>query len=552
MHGSGALRFVSPEQGTRVGNYRGGISEELVNRSLVIIALLSVCHLLVWFQAIIVPFMFSLFFMYLMDPLVSLLVKTPRGCWIKFSTRRDSHGRHFLSPLFGRSAAGTGRPLMSDGVKGHAPSGSRTGSLDGSRPICPRSCASFEKCCGSRAANTSMPRWLAVLLSLGIAVGVCALIGDIVASSIRSVELNWHKYEVGMSRFLNATDSVLHYLNLNWDNDVEPQLMGVLESWAGTFVFSTLQFLAQAAVTLVFLIYLSLSPIRPKAGVWGKIDRQVRRYIRLKTFVCVLVGALVGIALACLGIDLAWLYALLTFIANYVPNVGPVFATLIPLPLVLLDPGLTVTTKVLVFVLPLCVHMVVGNIVEPHIFGDSLDLHPIIVLLSLAFWAVLWGVAGMILAVPLIAVMRIILSHLEHPYAAVTVRVLEGRFFGGRAEESFRDVAADSVTSSMDASNVSHSMSLSMHGGGAASAGAHGPSRLGSVQVNPMGHRTADQPFDGDISPDAQQPPGLFVGDSPTLFTPTAGGGAAAQRMVGPGSDRVSVLRGQTTRYGTA
>ena len=98
MHGSGALRFVSPEQGTR---YRGGISEELVNRSLVVIALLSVCHLLVWFQAIIVPFMFSLFFMYLMDPLVSLLVKTPRGCWIKFSTRRDSHGRHFLSPLFG-------------------------------------------------------------------------------------------------------------------------------------------------------------------------------------------------------------------------------------------------------------------------------------------------------------------------------------------------------------------------------------------------------------------------------------------------------------------
>ena len=50
--------------------------------------------------------------------------------------------------------------------------------------------------------------------------------------------------------------------------------------------------------------------------------------------------------------------------------------------------------------------MVVGNIVEPHIFGDSLELHLIVVLLSLAFWAVLWGVAGMILAVPLIAVMR--------------------------------------------------------------------------------------------------------------------------------------------------
>ena len=363
-----------------------------------------------------------------------------------------------------------------------------------------------------------MPRWLAVLLSLGIAFGVCALIGDIVASSIRSVELNWHKYEVGMSHFLNATDSVMHYLNLNWANDVEPQLMGVLESWAGTFVFSTLQFLAQAAVTLVFLIYLSLSPIRPKAGVWGKIDRQVRRYIRLKTFVCVLVGALVGIALACLGIDLAWLYALLTFIANYVPNVGPVFATLIPLPLVLLDPGLSVTTKVLAFVLPLCVHLVVGNIVEPHIFGDSLELHPIVVLLSLAFWAVLWGVAGMILAVPLIAVMRIILSHLEHPYAAVTVRVLEGRFFGGRAEESFRDVAADSVTSSMDASNMSHSMSLSMHGGGVTSTYTWSFSPWQCANQLPWVVALLINSFDGDSNQDAQQLPGLFVATLPHYY----------------------------------
>ena len=54
---------------------------------------------------------------------------------------------------------------------------------------------------------------------------------------------------------------------------------------------------------------------------------------------------------------------------------------------------------------------------EPTLFGGSMELHPIIILLSLAFWSTLWGVMGMILSVPLIAIVRIVCQHLQHPYA---------------------------------------------------------------------------------------------------------------------------------------
>jgi hypothetical protein len=60
------------------------------------------------------------------------------------------------------------------------------------------------------------------------------------------------------------------------------------------------------------------------------------------------------------------------------------------------------------------------------IFGHSLELHPVVVLMALAFWFAIWGVVGAILSIPVTAVIRIVLSHSNHPYARITIRLLEG------------------------------------------------------------------------------------------------------------------------------
>ncbi len=64
-------------------------------------------------------------------------------------------------------------------------------------------------------------------------------------------------------------------------------------------------------------------------------------------------------------------------------------------------------------VLPGIVHLAIGNLVEPRLMGRGLELHPVTVLLSLAFWGLLWGVMGMVLAVPIVAVLKIVLSRLN-------------------------------------------------------------------------------------------------------------------------------------------
>ncbi|CAM9762532.1 unnamed protein product [Discosporangium mesarthrocarpum] len=198
-------------------------------------------------------------------------------------------------------------------------------------------------------------------------------------------------------------------------------------------ILSLVQYLFLVAI---FLVYLLINPVKPiKSSVWGEIDLHVRRYIRIKTIVCLIVGIAVGAVLWFLGIQFAYVFGLITFVLNFIPNIGPLIATFLPMPVVIFDPDLPASYQVLAFVLPTMVHMVVGNCVEPGLFGETFELSPVVVLLSLAFWGSLWGIPGMVLAVPLIVIARIVCAHLNHPYAVTALRLLEGNVFEAQVDE---------------------------------------------------------------------------------------------------------------------
>ena len=170
------------------------------------------------------------------------------------------------------------------------------------------------------------------------------------------------------------------------------------------------------------------APAQPsrEARIWAEIDAAIHRYLLAKTLVSVAMGLVVFIVLGpILHVKLAHLWGVLTVVLNFIPNVGAVLAALLPLPVILLDPDLSVAAQVLAIVLPLLVHFVIGNFVEPCLLGPLLQLHPVVVLLSLSFWYVLWGVAGAVLAVPLTSVLAIALKGSRHAYADFLCAILE-------------------------------------------------------------------------------------------------------------------------------
>ena len=92
----------------------------------------------------------------------------------------------------------------------------------------------------------------------------------------------------------------------------------------------------------------------------------------------------------------------------------------------MISPEISTSTAVLAISIPGIIQFAIGNVLEPKIMGDSLDLHPVVILMALIFWGMLCGIVGMLLAVPLTAIMKIILEKIEitQPIA----NIFAGRF----------------------------------------------------------------------------------------------------------------------------
>jgi AI-2 transport protein TqsA len=157
----------------------------------------------------------------------------------------------------------------------------------------------------------------------------------------------------------------------------------------------------QAVLTLLFTVYMLLDYDEKhiKSPLQSEVDRRVRKYIVFKTVICLVVAVLVMIILAALNVDMWMLFSLLTFLLNYIPNVGSSIATLLPLPVVILDPAQNWVTIILAFVLPASVHLIIGQVLEPKLLGKSFEMSPVSVLAVLAFWGGVWGIVGAFMSV---------------------------------------------------------------------------------------------------------------------------------------------------------
>mgnify|MGYP006398598759 CR=1 FL=1 len=164
---------------------------------------------------------------------------------------------------------------------------------------------------------------------------------------------------------------------------------------------------------------------RAKGGAGGSGDRAGRRWLEIgrsvgeKFRAYFLMRLVLGTATACLyaaflaifGVDYLLLWAVLTVLLGFIPTVGSIVSGALPVFYVLVtrDPG----TAALVALGLLVIEQVMGNFVDPRLMGKRLSISPLVVLLSLLFWSVLWGVVGAILAVPLTVLITMVMAHFD-------------------------------------------------------------------------------------------------------------------------------------------
>ena len=138
-----------------------------------------------------------------------------------------------------------------------------------------------------------------------------------------------------------------------------------------------------------------------------RVATNIRSYIWLQTLAGILAGIVSYIILKIVGVEFASFWAVVIFFLNYIPYIGAIIGTIFPTILALIQFG-SFIPFIIVGGSMAAVHFFIGSVLEPWMYGRSLKLSPVIILITIAFWGSMWGVIGMILSVPITVIIMII------------------------------------------------------------------------------------------------------------------------------------------------
>lgn len=274
--------------------------------------------------------------------------------------------------------------------------------------------------------NKYIPQWIKnVLISFAILAGI-GMISVVLSNNINDLSENYMNYSGNIDIILNRLNE---FFNINIQEQFKTQL--------STFNFSSLvqnliqtftDLLSNTFVIIIYVLFIFLeessfnlklkhifknkkSFIETRQLI-NEIEQSISNYIGLKTFTSLITGTLSFIVLLFIGIDAPVFWAFLIFLLNFIPTIGSLIATLFPTFFCLIQFGDFSMATVSIVVIGL-IQVIVGNILEPKIMGESLNVSSLVTILALSFWGAIWGVTGMFLSIPITVIIIILLSHFK-------------------------------------------------------------------------------------------------------------------------------------------
>ncbi len=289
-------------------------------------------------------------------------------------------------------------------------------------------------------AKIKFPR----ILSLFILLAIISLIGTFVAQFLVKNAKEFIAFWPTMERTIIT--NIGHFLT-NYVKIDTTTLTSILRSarvaefLQSAFSFS-LSFAGKSLFTLLILVFIYLTyhnyPRLIKKAFKQKrvseifkilrnINIQIINYIFIKTLISMGTGLLTGIACWLLGIKFAVLWGFLAFMLNYIPYIGSLAAVVFPIILSLLQfphsyiPLFTAISLIVI-------QMFMGSYLDPEMMGNRFNLSPILIIVSLFFWSYVWGIVGAFIAVPITAIVKIVLMNIEpmKPIAILMSKKAEG------------------------------------------------------------------------------------------------------------------------------
>jgi predicted PurR-regulated permease PerM len=267
------------------------------------------------------------------------------------------------------------------------------------------------------------PSWIMTTLSSVILVSFLSLVVSLISANIQQLSESIPDYEKNIN-------TVAEKINETFEIDLVESLTNTLKDFNFSTILSSLfsaltSIFGNAFLILLYLVFILLEEtifmkklqavyntpekLERVSGILKKVDRSINNYIAIKTVTSLTTGFLSFFVLYFIGVDAPFFWAFIIFILNYIPNIGSLIATLFPTIFAMLQFG-DFTHALLVLVIVGAIQLTIGSLVEPRIMGNTLNMSPLVVFLTLALWGTIWGVTGMLLSVPITVIIILILN----------------------------------------------------------------------------------------------------------------------------------------------
>ncbi len=277
------------------------------------------------------------------------------------------------------------------------------------------------------------PRWLAIVISATIVLVPLVVAVIFISNSISNFVQTFGIYQAKLLESFNKLADLIRSYKIPLPEEMlELKSLQAMLTGPSSVNFlkgvgsNAVKVISYFSMVVIFVFFMLLGSGRAKITntVIREIQNKISAYLYIHIIVSIFTGICVGVVYFSVGLELALMFIVCTIVLNFIPNVGSIIAVLLPMPIALMQFGPTANFWI-VLIIPACMQFVIGSIMEPKLLGGGMDLHPVTIIGSLVFWALVWGVPGAFLAVPMTAAVRIILSKLEPTRAFA--EILSGR-----------------------------------------------------------------------------------------------------------------------------
>ena len=269
-----------------------------------------------------------------------------------------------------------------------------------------------------------LPLWLRLIGAVVIVVIAIALVAELISDNISQVaaaapfyQANFEKLVLSASQFAGFQEPP-DIAKIVDEIDIRALISGLASTVAG--------FAGSLGIVLVYVLFLlieqgsfekkinALFPDPKKRqdvrDLLRRMQTQIQSYVAIKTLASVATGAISYGILLIVGVDFAAFWGFVIFLLNYIPTIGSLLGILLPTLLAVVQFA-TIGPVLAVLIGGGATQFLIGNVVEPRLMGTSLNISPLVVLISLAVWGSIWGLAGMFLSVPLTMIAMIVFSY---------------------------------------------------------------------------------------------------------------------------------------------